>query len=115
MSMSFLYFKRIKKKHKSNTVIYSQNCSSDEKWKLDYMCSKFYISFMSQYKLLENGMYIRGNDRKQPASKMLQLCVIFDYILVGSATITCQDDGTWHTSPPNCTAGNHILVQVKNI
>ena len=57
----------------------------------------------------ENGTYVTGDDRQQPAGKNITFACRFDYILVGSATITCQDDGTWNTSPPMCTAGKLIL------
>ena len=57
----------------------------------------------------QNETYITGDSGQQPVGRNLTFACDFELILVGSATITCQDDGTWNTNPPNCTAGKLIV------
>ena len=56
------------------------------------------------------GRFVTGSEEKQPAGKNVTFACDLDLELVGSATITCQDDGTWNSSPPECAEGSLILV-----
>ena len=74
-----------------------------------YLFPNFTLALCPSVSRPTHGRYVTGSDEKQPAGKNVTFACYLGLQLVGSATITCQDDGTWNTSPPTCATGNLVL------